>query len=56
MTINMFAEGNVIEELGEKNFDPDGGALKRVLMKHCEENLAKNYFKAVIDVWTEYAR
>ncbi len=56
MTINMFAEGKVIDELGEKNFNPEGGTLKRVLMKHCEENLTKNYFEAVLDVWTEYAR
>ena len=56
MTMNMFSESKIVDELGERYFDPDVATLQRVLTKHCEENLAKEYFYAVFDVWNEYAR
>ena len=56
MTMNMFSEEKIIEELGERYFVPDTTTLERVLIKHCEENLTKVYFAAVLEVWNEYAR
>ena len=37
-------------------FEPKTPTLRRVLMKHCDENLTQDFHEAVIRVWYEYAK
>ena len=37
-------------------FEPKASSLRRVLMKHCEENLTEDFHEAVIRVWYAYAK
>ena len=55
-TMNMLSEIGGLPYKEGIQFTPNTSTLRRVLMKHCNENLTMKYHQAVGIVWVENAK